>query len=138
MNQFGIGQGNPEEHFRDLKDEAASLVELEAIGAASGHAGARYGSGCFSCVEISKNCNYHQKHKNQHHRDHVDQAARFPAWRLQRSSQRRDGLYLRHGACNYQNVHSLRICVNVCVGVCVCVCFSSLISLQTRHFLLEL
>ena len=42
MNQFGIGQGNPEEHFRDLKDEAASLVELEAIGAASGHAGARY------------------------------------------------------------------------------------------------
>ena len=58
MNQFGIGQGNPEEHFRDLKDEAASLVELEETGAASGHAGARYldGSGCFSCVEISKNC----------------------------------------------------------------------------------
>ena len=74
--------------------------------------------------------------KNQHHRDHVDQAARFPAWRLQRSSQRRDGLYLRHGACNYQNVHSLRICVNVCVRVCVF--FLSLISLQTRHFLLEL
>ena len=63
MNQFGLGQVSPEEHLRDLKDEAASPVELEAIGAASGHAGARYldGSGCFSCVEISKNCNYHQR-----------------------------------------------------------------------------
>ena len=115
MNQFGLGQVSPEEHLRDLKDEAASPVELEAIGAASGHAGARYLDPDVLVACISKNCNYHQKHKNQHHRDHVDQAARFPAWRLQRSSQRRDGLYLRHGACNYQNVHSLRLCVHVCV-----------------------
>ena len=56
MNQFGIGQGSPEEHFRDLKDEAAYLVELEETGAASGHAGARYGPGYLSCMEISKNC----------------------------------------------------------------------------------
>ena len=42
MNQFGLGQVSPEEHLRDLKDEAASPVDLEATGAASGHAGARY------------------------------------------------------------------------------------------------
>ena len=88
-------------------------MELEAIGAASGHAGARYLDPDVLVAWKYQKTAITTKDKNQHH--HVDQAARFPAWRLQRSSQRRDGLYLRHGACNYQNVHSLRLCVHVCV-----------------------